>query len=122
MALSDFPAHHPQYGELVAYNPTRKRGMYAKWNFETGEEDFTVLTDADDTVEDNHLLRMENQNQTSIGKKENAIGRHIASIPMALMYDQKLDLNKAFQEQDKYFKRWLNDKDNYKFRTNESNV
>lgn len=118
----ELPFQHPIYGEMIAYNPERQRALYEKWDFETAQPVHTTLTVVDDTITDNHELRMASQNDTVIGKKETPFGRHVASIPMALMYDQKKDLNTAMQENDKYFKRWLNDGDNYKFRTNSSKV
>lgn len=47
----------------------------------------------------------------------------IASIPMQLLYDPNLGLNKAVQQgDDKYLSRWLNDSDNAAWRTKEGRV
>lgn len=47
----------------------------------------------------------------------------VASVPMQLLYDDNLGLNKAIQEgDDKYLSRWLNDSDNRAWRTKEGCV
>ena len=45
-------------------------------------------------------------------------GRRVASIPLNVMYDEKLGLDEAFNVGDeKYINKWLNDGDNAAFRT-----
>lgn len=47
----------------------------------------------------------------------------IASVPMQLLYDDNLGLNKAIQQgDDKYLSRFLNDSDNRAWRTKEGRV
>lgn len=47
----------------------------------------------------------------------------IASVPMQLLYDDNLGLNKAIQQgDDKYLSRWLNDSDNAAWRVKEGRV
>lgn len=47
----------------------------------------------------------------------------VASIPMQLLYDENLGLNKAIQQgDDKYLSRFLNDSDNAAWRTKEGRV
>jgi len=47
----------------------------------------------------------------------------VASIPVGLLYDEKLGLNEAFRQQDdKYLRRFLNDSDNQAFRTREGHI
>ena len=47
----------------------------------------------------------------------------IASVPMQLLYDENVGLNKAVQNgDDKFISRWLNDSDNRAFRTKEGRV
>lgn len=47
----------------------------------------------------------------------------IASVPMQLLYDENLGLNKAIQQGDgKYLSNWLNDGDNRAWRTKEGRV
>jgi hypothetical protein len=47
----------------------------------------------------------------------------IASIPLNLLYDDNLGLNKAVQQgDDKYVSRWLNDGDNRAWRVKEGSI
>jgi hypothetical protein len=68
-------------------------------------------------IEDNTLVR----NATSDGWKGDY--HRIASVPLNLLYDDNLGLNKAVQQgDDKYLSRWLNDSDNRAWRTKEGAV
>jgi hypothetical protein len=47
----------------------------------------------------------------------------IASVPMQLLYDENVGLNKAIQQgDDRFVSRWLNDADNRAFRTRDGQV
>jgi hypothetical protein len=109
---------HPQYGELVGYDPVKKRWAYAKpkWN-DDGQlyDEITVVYDIGDTLALNHERRMETQT------KNQKMGEwvHTASIPPGIMYGT--DLNKAHNEGDeKYVKRWL--EENWKFKTTDKKL
>ena len=69
------------------------------------------------SIEENTLVR----NATQDGWKGDY--HRIASVPMQLLYDDNLGLNKAVQQgDDAYLSRWLNDSDNRAWRTKDGRV
>lgn len=113
--MSNFPANHPQYGEMVGFDPVKKRYAYAKPVWVNGElvDEITVLYDIADTLEMNHFKRMESQ-----GRKMGDMP-HVSSIPPAILYGT--DLNRAHNEGDeKFVRKWLNE--NWKFKTTDKRL
>ena len=100
---------------LHEYDPVTGRTVWAMFD---GEKTvFRVDTPVAATIEENAQFR----NAASTGWKGDY--HRIASVPMQLLYDDNLGLNKAIQQgDDKYLSRWLNDADNRAFRTKDGNV
>lgn len=88
------------------------------WSMFDGEKVvFRVDTPVASSIEENTLAR----NAAPDGWKGD--WHRIASLPMQLLYDEKLGLNKAIQQgDDRYLARWLNDSDNRAWRTKEGSV
>ncbi|HET7413889.1 MAG TPA: hypothetical protein VFJ18_14630 [Pararhizobium sp.] len=88
------------------------------WALFDGEKTvFRVDTPVQSTLDANAEAR----NSASSGWKGDY--HRIASVPMQLLYDGNLGLNKAFLEgDDRYVKRWLNDGQNRAWRVKEGNV
>ena len=115
IAMTDFPANHPQHGEMIGFDPVKKRYAYAKPVWVDGElvDEITVLYDISDTLEMNHHKRMESQ-----GRKMGDTPQ-VSSIPPAILYGT--DLNRAHNEGDeKYVRKWLNE--NWKFKTTDKRL
>ena len=88
------------------------------WSMFDGEK-IVIRTDTPvaASIEENTLVR----NATPEGWKGDY--HRIASVPMQLLYDDNLGLNKAVQQgDDAYLSRWLNDGDNRAWRTKEGRV
>lgn len=100
---------------LVEYDPATERSV---WQMVDGDKViFRVDTPVHKTLEENTYFR----NSAEPGWKGDY--HRIASVPMQLLYDENLGLNKAILNgDDKYISRWLNDSDNRAFRTREGNV
>lgn len=101
--------------ELIDWDPKTGRTV---WSMFDGEK--TVIrtdTPVAQTIEDNTLFR----NAASSDWKGDY--HRVASVPMQLLYDDNLGLNKAIQQgDDKYLSRWLNDSDNRAWRVKEGRV
>lgn len=101
--------------ELMSWDAATGRTV---WSMFDGEK--TVIrtdTPVAATIEQNTLAR----NATPDGWKGDY--HRIASVPMQLLYDDNLGLNKAIQNgDDAYLNRWLNDGDNAAWRTKEGRV
>jgi hypothetical protein len=101
--------------DLIDWDPRTGRTV---WSMFDGEK--TVIrtdTPVAQTIEDNTLFR----NAASAGWKGDY--HRVASVPMQLLYDDNLGLNKAIQQgDDKYVSRFLNDSDNRAWRTKEGRV
>lgn len=101
--------------ELVQWDPQTGR---TTWAMQDGEK--TVLrTDlpVQATIDENAMAR----NATPNGWKGDY--HRIASVPMQMLYDDNLGLNKAIQQgDDKYLSRWLNDSENRAWRVKEGAV
>lgn len=101
--------------ELQSWDPVTGR---TTWIMFDGEK--TVIrtdTPVAASIEENLLVR----NATPEGWKGDY--HRIASVPMQLLYDDNLGLNKAIQQgDDKYLSRWLNDGDNRAWRTKDGRV
>lgn len=88
------------------------------WSFFDGEKTI-IRTDypVAQTIQENAEAR----NAASDGWKGDY--HRIASVPLNLLYDDNLGLNKAVQQgDDKYLSRWLNSSDNRAFRTKDGTV
>lgn len=88
------------------------------WTYFDGEKT-VVRTDTPvaQSLEENLIAR----NTASSGWQGDY--HRIASVPMQLLYDDNLGLNKAIQQgDDKYLSRWLNDSDNKGWRTKDGRV
>lgn len=101
--------------ELVSWDPQTGRTTWA-----LQEEGKTVLrTDmpVQATIDENAMAR----NDAPSGWSGD--WHRIASVPMQLLYDDNLGLNKAIQQgDDKYVSRWLNDSDNRAWRVKDGHV
>lgn len=88
------------------------------WQMFDGEKTvFRVDTPVAATIEDNLIAR----NAAASGWKGDY--HRIASVPMQLLYDENLGLNKAIQQgDDRHLSRWLNDGDNRAWRTKDGRV
>ena len=109
------PLNHPEYGEMVGFDPLKKRYAYSKPVWVDGElyDNLTVVYDISDTLEMNHHKRMESQ-----GRKMGDTPQ-VSSIPPAILYGT--DLNRAHNEGDeKYVRKWLNE--NWKFKTTDKRL
>src|SRR5690606_12925259 len=100
---------------LVDYDPATERSV---WQMERdGEVIFRIDTPVHKTLEENAAFR----NDAPTNWKGDY--HRIASVPMQLLYDENLGLNKAILNgDDKYISRWLNDGDNRAWRTKEGTV
>jgi hypothetical protein len=108
----NLPQHHPKYGELIAINPAKKRGLYSKmeWDGNAFNEALTSVYETDTLLDQNNDEQIENQN------KRYGELQKIASVPYATL--EQSGLNRAFIEgDDKFIRRFLNDSDNEKLRT-----
>lgn len=101
--------------QLHEYDPVTGRTV---WMLFDGEKTvFRIDTPVAATIEENTVAR----NAAPAGWKGDY--HRIASVPMQLLYDDNLGLNKAIQQgDDKYLSRWLNDADNSAWRTKEGQV
>jgi len=101
--------------ELYEYDPATGRTV---WQMYDGEKIiFRIDTPVAATIEENTLVR----NATPDGWKGDY--HRIASVPMQLLYDENLGLNKAIQQgDDKFLSRFLNDSDNRAWRVKEGTV
>ena len=101
--------------ELIEWDPKTGRTV---WSMFDGEK--TVIrtdTPMDAVIAENTAAR----NAAPNGWQGDY--HRIASVPMQLLYDENLGLNKAMQQgDDAYISRWLNDSDNRAFRTKEGRV
>lgn len=101
--------------ELISWDPQTGRTV---WAMQDGDKAvFRTDTPVAATLEDNARAR----NAASNGW--NGDYHRIASVPMQLLYDDNIGLNKAIQQgDDKYISRFLNDSDNRAWRTKEGRV
>jgi hypothetical protein len=101
--------------ELISWDPKTGRTV---WSMFDGEKTiFRTDTPVAQTLEENAIAR----NEAKAGWRGDY--HRIASVPMQLLYDENLGLNKAIQqEDDAYLRRWLNDIDNRAWRTKEGRV
>lgn len=100
---------------LFDYDPITERSVWSKFDGE--KVIFRIDTPVHKAIEHNARVR----NDTPTGWKGDY--HRIASVPMQLLYDENLGLNKAIQNgDDKYLSRWLNDADNASWRTKEGRV
>ena len=101
--------------ELYEYDPATGRTV---WQMYDGEKViFRIDTPVHKTLEENTAFR----NSAETGWKGDY--HRIASVPMQLLYDESLGLNKAIQQgDDKYLSRWLNDGENRAWRVKEGTV
>lgn len=100
---------------LFDFDPVTERAV---WQMFDGEKVvFRVDTPVHKAIEQNTIAR----NNASTGWKGDY--HRVASVPMQLLYDENLGLNKAIlQGDDQYLSRWLNDSDNSAWRTKEGRV
>lgn len=100
---------------LFEWDPATGRTV---WQMFDGEKVvFRIDTPVQSTLDENAIAR----NATPAGWKGDY--HRIASVPMQLLYDENLGLNKAIQQgDDKYVSRFLNDSDNRAWRVKEGNV
>lgn len=100
---------------LHDYDPVTGRSVWVL--FDGGKTVFRVDTPVQATIDDNSLAR----NEAQSGWKGD--WHRVASVPMQLLYDENLGLNKSIQQgDDKYLSRWLNDADNRAWRTKDGKV
>lgn len=100
---------------LHEYDPTTGRSVWAMFDGE--KVVFRVDTPVHKTIDQNAFFR----NSTDSGWSGDY--HRIASVPMQLLYDENVGLNKAIsQGDDRYLSRWLNDSDNRAWRTKEGRV
>lgn len=101
--------------QLHDYDPVTGRSVWALFD---GEK--TVLridTPVQATIDENAAIR----NATPDGWKGDY--HRVASVPMQLLYDENLGLNKAIQQgDDRFISRFLNDADNRAWRTKDGRV
>lgn len=101
--------------ELIEWDAATGRTV---WSLFDGEK-IVIRTDTPvaASLEENTIAR----NTASTGWKGDY--HRIASVPMQLLYDDNLGLNKAVQQgDDKYLSRWLNSSDNRGWRTKTGQV
>ena len=85
------------------------------WRMFDGEKYvFRVDYNVEKTLQQNAALRAENHGKRWEG------GRHVASIPANVFYDQLSEASDA--QDDRYIQKWLNNSENAAFRTFEGNV
>lgn len=100
---------------LHEYDPATGRTVWALFDGE--KVVFRVDTPVAASIEENALAR----NTASSGWGGDY--HRIASVPMQLLYDDNLGLNKAIQGgDDKFLSRWLNNSDNRAWRTKDGTV
>lgn len=101
--------------ELIDWDPKTGRTV---WSMFDGEK--TVIrtdTPVQSTLDANAAAR------NSAPSDWKGDWHRVASVPMQLLYDDNLGLNKAIQQgDDKYLSRWLNDSDNRAWRVKEGRV
>lgn len=101
--------------ELIEWDAATGRTVWSM--FDGQKVHIRTDTPVTQTLEQNAAAR----NAASSGWKGDY--HRIASVPMQLLYDENLGLNKAVQQgDDAYLKRWLNDSDNAAWRTKEGRV
>lgn len=101
--------------QLHDFDPVTGRTVWAL--FDGTKTVFRVDTPVQATLDEN----MEARNSASSGWQGDY--HRVASVPMQLLYDDNLGLNKAIQQgDDKYISRWLNDSDNRAWRTKDGSV
>lgn len=101
--------------ELMSWDLATGRTV---WSMFDGEK-MVIRTDypVAQTLEQNAVFR----NNAPDGWKGDY--HRVASVPLNLLYDDNLGLNKAIQQgDDKYLSRWLNDSDNRAWRTRSGSV
>lgn len=100
---------------LFEYDPATGRAV---WSMFDGEKTiFRIDTPVQSTLDENAVAR----NEAPAGWRGDY--HRIASVPMQLLYDDSLGLNKAIQQgDDRFLSRWLNDSDNRAWRTKEGRV
>lgn len=100
---------------LHEYDPVTGRTV---WQLFDGEKTvFRIDTPVQTAIDQNTAFR----NAAPDGWKGDY--HRVASVPMQLLYDDNLGLNKAIQQgDDKYMSRWLNDSDNRAWRTKDGRV
>lgn len=100
---------------LFDWDPVTGRTV---WQLFDGDKTvFRVDTPVQATLDANAEAR----NSASTGWKGDY--HRVASVPMQLLYDENLGLNKAILGgDDRYLKRWLNDGDNRAWRTKEGRI
>lgn len=101
--------------ELYEYDPSTGRTV---WSMYDGEKAiFRIDTPVQSTLDENAEAR----NAASAGWQGDY--HRVASVPMQLLYDENLGLNKAIQQgDDKYLSRWLNDSSNRAWRVKDGIV
>lgn len=101
--------------QLYEYDPVTGRSV---WMLQDGDKTvFRVDTPVQASIDENTAIR----NATADGWKGD--WHRVASVPMQLLYDENLGLNKALQQgDDRYLSRWLNDSQNRAWRVKEGNV
>lgn len=100
---------------LYQFDPVTGRTV---WQLFDGQKTvFRIDTPVQATIDENGAAR----NAAPTGWKGDY--HRIASVPMQLLYDDNLGLNRAIQQgDDKYLSRWLNDSDNRAWRTKDGRV
>ncbi|BEV44770.1 hypothetical protein [Afipia carboxidovorans] len=102
--------------ELIEWDAKTGRSVWRSYD-ERGN--VVLRTDTPVAATIDHLTEV--RNSTPDGWKGDY--HRIASIPMQLLYDDNLGLNKAIQQgDDKHLSRWLNDSGNRAWRTKEGTV
>jgi hypothetical protein len=101
--------------QLHGFDPATGRCV---WQMFDGQKTvFRIDTPVQATIDENTAAR----NAAPDGWKGDY--HRIASVPMQLLYDENLGLNKAIQQgDDKYLSRWLNSSDNRAWRTKNGSV
>lgn len=100
----------------------------ASWDPETGKTTWVHFTDDGRTVVRTDTPVQSTLDQNAAERSAMPTGwkgdwHKIASLPMQLLYDDNLGLNKAIQQgDDKYLSRWLNSSDNRAWRTKDGTV
>lgn len=100
---------------LLKWDPVTGKST---WRMERDGE-VTIRTDqpVDDLIRENAAVR-----NASAGNRFGDFVK-VASIPMAVLWDEKTGLINAFNQNDnRYVSKWLNDSDNRAWRTFEGNV
>jgi hypothetical protein len=100
---------------LHEYDPATGRTV---WQLFDGQKTvFRIDTPVQATIDENTAFR----NAAPDGWKGDY--HRVASVPMQLLYDDNLGLNKAIQQgDDKYLSRWLNSSENSAWRTKSGRV